>query len=253
MSDDPEASVPGWKADPTGHHVERFWDGGRWTEHIRDGDVPGTDSLGAPPPAQRQAPDEAAPSRRGLSMAEQLEAAARTAAKAMVVAEQAATDAGLLKKGKVSKFGLVKGGVRPLSTTKKVADSLTSSLVSSDAEAPGSSSGQGATPKPSVASFGFGSPRNGDKMIVHEVVTSLSVQDIALLFRSGVESPRGFQTKDLTWEFFEPRSPTTCSPPSMARQRRRRSPSGRPTGCETLDWAISRAFEAPFRRCRTDH
>jgi len=38
--------APGWLADPSGRHEQRYWSGSEWTEHVTDGDVPGTD----PPP-----------------------------------------------------------------------------------------------------------------------------------------------------------------------------------------------------------
>jgi hypothetical protein len=36
----------GWLIDPSGRHEQRYWSGSEWTEHVRDGGVPGTD----PPP-----------------------------------------------------------------------------------------------------------------------------------------------------------------------------------------------------------
>lgn len=36
---------PGWHADPTGAHEQRFHDGERWTSRVRDGDMVGTDRL----------------------------------------------------------------------------------------------------------------------------------------------------------------------------------------------------------------
>ena len=38
--------APGWLTDPCGRHEQRYWSGSEWTEHVRDGGVPGTD----PPP-----------------------------------------------------------------------------------------------------------------------------------------------------------------------------------------------------------
>jgi hypothetical protein len=35
--------APGWLTDPSGRHEQRYWSGSEWTEHIRDGGVPGTD------------------------------------------------------------------------------------------------------------------------------------------------------------------------------------------------------------------
>jgi type II secretory pathway pseudopilin PulG len=37
--------APAWQPDPTGRHEARFWDGYRWTEHISDRGVQGTDGL----------------------------------------------------------------------------------------------------------------------------------------------------------------------------------------------------------------
>jgi Protein of unknown function (DUF2510) len=38
--------APGWLADPFAKHDQRYWSGTKWTEHIVDDGVPGTD----PPP-----------------------------------------------------------------------------------------------------------------------------------------------------------------------------------------------------------
>jgi hypothetical protein len=40
---------PGWFRDPFFRHERRFWSGTEWTEHISDGDVPGSD----PPPGSK--------------------------------------------------------------------------------------------------------------------------------------------------------------------------------------------------------
>lgn len=40
-----------WHPDPAGRHDQRYWDGARWTEHVRDGVTPGID-----PPTQLVAP-----------------------------------------------------------------------------------------------------------------------------------------------------------------------------------------------------
>lgn len=40
----PAAAAPGgWHADPHGRHELRYWDGERWTEHVSDAGVTGTD------------------------------------------------------------------------------------------------------------------------------------------------------------------------------------------------------------------
>ena len=41
--------APGWLADPTGKHDQRYWSGTEWTEHVTDGGVPGTDPPPEPP------------------------------------------------------------------------------------------------------------------------------------------------------------------------------------------------------------
>ncbi len=33
------AAAPGWYRDPGGQHQTRYWDGGRWTEHVADTQV----------------------------------------------------------------------------------------------------------------------------------------------------------------------------------------------------------------------
>jgi hypothetical protein len=33
----------GWFPDPSARHEMRYWSGTAWTEHVRDGDTPGTD------------------------------------------------------------------------------------------------------------------------------------------------------------------------------------------------------------------
>lgn len=38
----PPVAPPGWAADPFGRHEHRYWDGNRWTEHIADRGVIGT-------------------------------------------------------------------------------------------------------------------------------------------------------------------------------------------------------------------
>jgi hypothetical protein len=39
----------GWYADPFGRHRQRWWDGARWTERVRSGDVTGIDPPGVDP------------------------------------------------------------------------------------------------------------------------------------------------------------------------------------------------------------
>jgi hypothetical protein len=47
---------PQWAPDPTHRHALRWWDGGRWTEHVADGAVQGGDPLdGGPYPGRVQA------------------------------------------------------------------------------------------------------------------------------------------------------------------------------------------------------
>ncbi len=37
------AAPAGWHPDPFARHESRYWDGAVWTDHVKDGDVPGTD------------------------------------------------------------------------------------------------------------------------------------------------------------------------------------------------------------------
>lgn len=39
--------APGWHPDPSGRHEHRYWDGGRWTEHVADAGAQATDPLDA--------------------------------------------------------------------------------------------------------------------------------------------------------------------------------------------------------------
>lgn len=39
----PDASPPGWNADPHGRHELRYWDGEEWTEHVSDRGVTALD------------------------------------------------------------------------------------------------------------------------------------------------------------------------------------------------------------------
>ncbi|MEO6123164.1 MAG: DUF2510 domain-containing protein [Ilumatobacteraceae bacterium] len=41
----PMTSAPQWVSDPYGRHQMRYWDGERWTEHISNGGVAGTDRV----------------------------------------------------------------------------------------------------------------------------------------------------------------------------------------------------------------
>ncbi len=51
----PGGTAPAWFRDPFFKHEHRYWSGTEWTEHVSDGNVPGTDppppAAGAPPPA----------------------------------------------------------------------------------------------------------------------------------------------------------------------------------------------------------
>lgn len=38
---------PGWHPDPRGRHEHRYWDGTKWTDHVADGGVTGTDAFDA--------------------------------------------------------------------------------------------------------------------------------------------------------------------------------------------------------------
>lgn len=39
----PPGTPAGWQPDPTGRHEHRYWDGGRWTEHVSDGGAQSVD------------------------------------------------------------------------------------------------------------------------------------------------------------------------------------------------------------------
>lgn len=52
---------PGWHADPSGRHQLRYWDGTRWSEHVADAGVVGTDDLTAPPSPVAQPEPRVAP------------------------------------------------------------------------------------------------------------------------------------------------------------------------------------------------
>jgi hypothetical protein len=46
LAPEPTPTVPsGWKADPTGRHQFRFWDGFKWTENVADSGVQSTDPV----------------------------------------------------------------------------------------------------------------------------------------------------------------------------------------------------------------
>ena len=46
VTDAAAATVPaGWKADPTGRHQFRYWDGSHWTENVADAGVQDVDSV----------------------------------------------------------------------------------------------------------------------------------------------------------------------------------------------------------------
>jgi hypothetical protein len=42
------STAPGWYPDPYRRHASRYWDGGRWTEHVSDGGSPTVDDPTAP-------------------------------------------------------------------------------------------------------------------------------------------------------------------------------------------------------------
>jgi Protein of unknown function (DUF2510) len=46
------STAPGWHPDPYRRHASRYWDGGRWTEHVSDGGAPSVDDPTAPTPPQ---------------------------------------------------------------------------------------------------------------------------------------------------------------------------------------------------------
>jgi hypothetical protein len=45
----PGSDQRGWHSDPFGRHRQRWWDGTRWTERVRSGDVVGIDTPGVDP------------------------------------------------------------------------------------------------------------------------------------------------------------------------------------------------------------
>ena len=46
------STAPGWYPDPYRRHASRYWDGGRWTEHVSDGGNPTVDDPTAPAPPE---------------------------------------------------------------------------------------------------------------------------------------------------------------------------------------------------------
>jgi hypothetical protein len=46
------STAPGWYPDPYRRHASRYWDGGRWTEHVSDGGSPTVDDPAAPTPPE---------------------------------------------------------------------------------------------------------------------------------------------------------------------------------------------------------
>jgi hypothetical protein len=55
-------TAPGWHPDPYRRHESRYWDGGRWTEHVSDSGVTAVDPTEwAPPPAATPAEDPTPP------------------------------------------------------------------------------------------------------------------------------------------------------------------------------------------------
>lgn len=53
MSDTPA----NWHPDPTGRHEYRYWDGSRWTDHVSDQGITGSDPVAGPPPGATPAAD----------------------------------------------------------------------------------------------------------------------------------------------------------------------------------------------------
>jgi hypothetical protein len=41
----PPGTAAGWLPDPAGRFANRYWDGGRWTEHVHDGTAQGVDPV----------------------------------------------------------------------------------------------------------------------------------------------------------------------------------------------------------------
>lgn len=54
---EPAAGVPGWHADPAGHHDHRWWDGTAFTDQVADGGVVSTDVGPLGPPAVAPPPE----------------------------------------------------------------------------------------------------------------------------------------------------------------------------------------------------
>jgi len=76
---------PAWHADPTGRHRMRFWDGGRWSDHVSDGTRTGIDPLQAAVPVTAPPRSETEPRRRPGCLAVLVAAVAALATGAVVV------------------------------------------------------------------------------------------------------------------------------------------------------------------------
>lgn len=64
-----------WHPDPTGKHELRYWDGGRWTEHVADAGVQATDHLEGPGAEVQEERDQSAAQPEQVAEAEQPAAA----------------------------------------------------------------------------------------------------------------------------------------------------------------------------------
>jgi hypothetical protein len=65
----PGSDRRGWHTDPFGRHRQRWWDGTRWTERVRSGDVAGIDPPGVDPmPAAPGATDAVDPLQANLGV-----------------------------------------------------------------------------------------------------------------------------------------------------------------------------------------
>jgi hypothetical protein len=42
-----QQGAPGWYADPTGRHEQRYWDGSAWSDNVADGGVSAVDPVGS--------------------------------------------------------------------------------------------------------------------------------------------------------------------------------------------------------------
>ncbi len=53
--------APDWYLDPTNRHEQRYWDGSRWTEHVRDGSSTTTDPVDVAPQVRLEPLDPVEP------------------------------------------------------------------------------------------------------------------------------------------------------------------------------------------------